>query len=111
MKAILLGVLLLLSNFTLAETRNISWEIPTLREDGSILLAEEIAGYDIAYSNGEVLERVVGTSYTVTLPSPGEYCFKGRTVDTGELVSDWSDVVCTTFKALPVTITIKITIE
>ena len=82
-----------------SDTVVLKWTAPDTREDGSPLTTDEIAGYEISYSQnasaeGNILE-VSGSETTAALEglSTGDWFFKLRVIDTNGLASSWSQIV------------------
>jgi hypothetical protein len=72
----------------------LTWDIPTQREDGSVLLQDEIKGYIIKVSyNGEPIAplSVTGLSTLVENLSPGNYEFSIATI--AEQVGSFSPTI------------------
>ena len=82
-----------------------TWSAPTVREDGTALAADEIAGYRL-YSEipGDIQPDPVDvkdTTATSTFPEvAGQYCFQLSTIDKQGLESQRSDRHCLNY-ALP----------
>lgn len=111
MALILLGALalLLLAGSAFAGQAVVTWTNPTARTDGSALTAAQIGSTEVEYglcSGGTLVtatgaQAVTGAATTLTvlnLPA-GTWCFRARTVDTGNNHSGWSAVVS---KVVPV---------
>jgi hypothetical protein len=72
--------------------RRATWNIPTLREDGTPLPAEEVAGY-VVYIDDLRAGEVAGTSWPVPSDVPNGALMTVATVDTDGLEGDASDPV------------------
>lgn len=73
----------------------LTWNIPTNRTDGEVLLLEELAGYRINWENlntGEqgsvTVDGGLTTYYRFTEMNSGSYLFSLNTIDTTGLISD-----------------------
>jgi len=90
-----------------SDSATLSWAPPTTRTDGSPLSPDEIMGYEIAYAQKELPGQNVipvpagETSYTFESLSPGTNQYAVRTVDSGNLRADWSDIVEKVISAKP----------
>ena len=79
-------LLLIIPAITLADSIELTWDIPTQRVDGSALAAEEIDGYAIDYThnNGEQQTIIVDGGLTLShiIPDvlPGSYVFQIATI-------------------------------
>ena len=95
---------LLTVNAVQASTLNVelSWAIPSQREDGSTLLAADISGYQLSY-----VEQTSGESTVIAIDSgsvnayqlelaPGTYLFQIQTVTTDGQLSALSDAITVT---------------
>ena len=77
----------------------LNWPIPMDREDGSVLPAAEIAGYEIIYHNSEDEYKTVNvpdplqTQYTFANLAPDDYRFAILTYDSDDRVSEASTLV------------------
>lgn len=98
MKKLLL--LALISTSAFADTVSLSWTTPTLREDGTALLASEIANYRISWTiknvaQTDILAAGTATSYTLNTGTlAGRVCAVLRTVDTDGLESMPTNAAC-----------------
>jgi hypothetical protein len=93
--ALLLGLLLATS----ANALTITWVAPTTREDGSALLASEIASYRVVWTINGVAQPgfdIPGNvlTYNVVETTKGKYCFTLYTHDTAGLESAASNTSC-----------------
>ena len=70
----------------------LSWNPPTLREDGTAVKVGEIQIYEIDINDGQTVIRLENgeTTFTTTPFSPGDYSFKIRCIDIFGLPSDWT---------------------
>ncbi len=83
----------------------LSWDIPTKRQDGSALTLPEIRGYNIAMSGGGIIGDGTAASggiatiyiddantvnHTISGLAPGTYVFAINTVDSDGLEGPWS---------------------
>ena len=60
-------------------TVELTWDMPSSREDGSALLESDILGYEMEVNGEQLIE--VGKAYSTTLTLPkGTYVFRIRTV-------------------------------
>jgi len=91
-----------------AQSDDVSWTLPTQREDGTPLLASEIDRIEIQIRKDGVAQEVRAfpptvTSFTYDRPLPPNYtlCYRGRTVDVDSQISVWSNEVCKTVKGKP----------
>jgi hypothetical protein len=114
-KALLLSTLLILPNLSYAITlpdRNtedlhrdvdLSWSVPTQREDGTPLPISELGGYEIAVDcgNGNVMYPVTSgvDTYTINDLPVGTCEFSISAFDTDGLQSAWSEVIATEIKS------------
>jgi hypothetical protein len=114
-KALLLSTLLILPNLSYAITlpdRNtedlhrdvdLSWSVPTQREDGTPLPISELGGYEIAVDcgNGNVMYDVpTGVDSRIIKDLPVGTCeFSISAFDTDGLQSAWSEVIATEIKS------------
>lgn len=73
-----------------SKTFNLSWNIPTQREDGSALSQSEIRGYQVIV-NDSVAAMVTGNNFTTEKIIPPAK-FSVRTVDSGGLISADSNI-------------------
>ncbi len=88
-----------------ALTAELKWSIPTKRQDGSDLLAENVAGYVLSYGTqpGELMSEVVinGANETTylfeDLDSEETYYFKIATVDVNGSQGEFSELVTKSF--------------
>lgn len=85
-----------------SEEKNITWQTPTERIDGTPLSSIEIIGYDLRYGSLPEKDKYkwVGFTpdliYSIELMNAGKYCFQGRTVLVGGVIkSEWSKEACT----------------
>lgn len=94
--------LLLFSSVSYAGNVNLTWQMPTQREDGSSLTQEEINKYVIEYdcAGYDVIEvEVEGNIYsTVVNDIYGSCQFRILTQDTGGQRGDWSNYI---YQTLP----------
>ena len=91
-----------------AQSDDISWTLPTLREDNTPLLVGEIDRIELEISrDGQVIATEAFppavTAYTFVRDLPPNYtlCYRAKTVDTDGLESVWTDPVCKTVKGRP----------
>lgn len=106
MKTLVALSLIFLSQLTLAQlppppaTITLSWSVPTQRENGDTLTANEIAGYEINDSCGVTVE-ITGntTSYTLPIVLPFDCTFSIVAVDTDGLRSQVSNEITVRFNA------------
>jgi hypothetical protein len=96
-----------------ADTFNASWTPPIVRADGTTPMpASEIAGYRLEWTLSGVEQPDVtvppGSSYTLTTATFGRACITLRTVDTADLESEPSAMVCRNIRpGKPVTIRVQ----
>lgn len=93
-------------NFT-PVSATLTWSIPTLRENGDPLLANELAGYEVYYFRQDdnwspdccviIVNDPYATSTTVQITSAGTYYFAISAFDTSSLYSRTSDPVSAHF--------------
>lgn len=95
-KFICLCVVLMLSCFANAQavvvpvaTLQLSWSAPVARENGAVLSAAEIGGYEIRYKlksataySSVVIPNAAATSYSLSIPTAGEYDVQIAAYDT-----------------------------
>ena len=77
----------------------VDWTAPTHRENGDALAAGELKGYTASYKQCDAslwvqvfIEGEAVDNWTVALPE-GCYNFRINAIDTGKLVSQWSDTI------------------
>jgi hypothetical protein len=84
---------------------SVCWDAPTQRIDGTPLLPEEIAGYQVEHTKGGDVATydVPGaqTTFDQTVTQYGNHCYRVRVFDTGGLDSFWTDPVCKVVNARP----------
>ena len=83
----------------------VSWDIPTQRENGADLQLSELDGYRIVYyregSSGPgsiYVDSPTQSSEIINDLEPGDYEFKISAIDTNGLVSEYSQIVATTLQ-------------
>jgi hypothetical protein len=111
MALIMLGAvaLFLLAGSAFAGQAVVTWTNPTTRTDGSALTSAQIGSTEVEYGTcsgtafgtvtGTSATTGAGTSLTISNLAPGTYCFRARTHDTANNVSDWSSIAS---KVVPV---------
>lgn len=111
MALIMLGAvaLFLMAGSAFAGQAVVTWTNPTTRTDGSTFPSSQIGSTEVEYglcSGGTLVtttgaQAVTGAATTLTILSlpAGTWCFRARTVDTGNVHSGWSAVVS---KVVPV---------
>lgn len=84
---------------TATESVALSWSIPDLRENGDVLEAYEIAGYEILYTKvgeelftSDIVNDAQQSSYSVDSLSAGDYEFMLAVFDTEGLYSSYVTV-------------------
>ncbi len=81
----------------------LSWSIPTQRQNGDELLLSELSGYEIAVGCGTedtIIEVPAGVeTYTVPDLAVGSCDFSISAIDTDGLQSPWSDVISAQIKS------------
>lgn len=92
-------VLALAASLAHADTLTVTWVQPTQREDGSPLLASEIANYRMVWTVAGVVQAdktvPTGTSYVLdTGALSGKICLRLATVDTDGVESVLTSEVC-----------------
>lgn len=86
------------NNESVLLTATVQWQIPSQREDGSVLTLNEIGGYEVAYrhTSSDVFETVVvndrsQNTMELTQLNAGEYEFIIAAFDSEGLYSDFSE--------------------
>ena len=83
----------------------VSWDIPTQRENGADLQLSELDGYHIIYQRegssspaSVYIDSPTQSSEIIHDLEPGDYEFKITAIDTNGLVSEYSQIVATTLQ-------------
>ena len=95
----LLAIVLMFPFFASAELITLSWDRPTTYEDGTVLLAGDIANYRVNWRIDTLVQPtmlVPGSALTAELNSDvaGTHCFTLNTIDIHGEISDPSNEAC-----------------
>ena len=89
------------SSGSVVNVNSISWSVPTLRVNGTVLLLNEIKGYQFCYVKDDGPETCsifnvstpAQSTYSISDLTPGDYQITLALIDTNENYSDKSSVL------------------